>query len=195
MDPGPVSTLLRWFRALVLGAVVLGFGSIAHAGAGGNLPGAPALLTAGGLSVLVSATLLERPASTRLVVSLTVVGQALVHAWLTLTAGHGGPHTATQDPVAHLLADLSPANAPMVLAHTLAAAAVGLWLAAGERALWTVVAITGAALVLLLGHLVPIAPSRAVVRLPAGPAGQRPPVLRRLARTVVRRGPPVLLTA
>ncbi|TAK70285.1 MAG: hypothetical protein EPO13_04910 [Actinomycetota bacterium] len=37
------------------------------------------------------------------------------------------------DAVAHLAADLTPAALPMLAAHLLAAAAVGLWLALGER--------------------------------------------------------------
>ncbi len=194
VDP-EAGTVLRWFRALVLGTVVLGFGSIAHALAGGHLPGAPALAAAGALSALVSATLLERPAGTALVVVLTVAGQALVHAWLTLTGGHAGQHGSSADPLDHLLADLSPGNAPMMLAHTLAAVAVGLWLAAGERALWVVLAILGAALVVLVRHLVavPAAPHRS--RPPSGPVDEVGPTLRMLVRSVVRRGPPVVLTA
>lgn len=194
MDTGPGSTL-RWFRALVLGSVVLACGSVGHATAGGNLPGIPALVAAGALCVLVSATLLERPASTGGVVALTVSGQALVHAWLTLAAGHGGTHATAQDPMAHLLADLAPANAPMMLAHALAAAAVGLWLAAGERALWAVLAITCAALVVLLGRLAPVLAAPGLSRVPPGTGAARRPALQLLAPSVVRRGPPVLLAA
>ena len=188
-------TVLRWFRALVLGTVVLGFGSIAHAAAGGHLPGAPALVAAGALSILVSATLLDRPAGTVLMVVLTVVGQALVHAWLTLTVGHSGQHGDAADPLGHLLADLSPGNAPMMLAHTLAALSVGLWLAAGERALWGVLAILGAALVALVRHLLAVPPGPHRSRVPAGPVDEVRPALRMLVRSVVRRGPPALLTA
>ncbi|MCL8024985.1 hypothetical protein [Nocardioides bruguierae] len=56
-------------------------------------------------------------------------------------------HVAPALPVAHLVADMT-AHAPMMLAHTLAAVAVGLWLAVGEKALFTVLALTGRRLVL-----------------------------------------------
>lgn len=83
---------------------------------------------------------------------------------------------------------------PMFLAHTVAAVLVGLWLAVGERALWTVLALVFAAVVALL--VVPatvplVAPRQAPVR--RRPA--TPPSLARVARCVVRRGPPALLAA
>ncbi len=44
--------------------------------------------------------------------------------------------------VTHLVNDIS-AHAPMMAAHLAAAALVGLWLAHGERCLWTLLALTG----------------------------------------------------
>lgn len=93
---------------------------------------------------------------------------------------------------AGLLADLA-AHAPMMVAHLLVAALVGLWLAVGERALWGFLALTGARLVLAVELL--LAP---VLHAPAtGPAATshapRPrPALWRV-RPVARRGPPLLL--
>jgi hypothetical protein len=46
-------------------------------------------------------------------------------------------------PVQHLLADLTGAHAAMAVAHLTAAVVVGLWLAMGERALWTVLRLAG----------------------------------------------------
>jgi hypothetical protein len=46
-------------------------------------------------------------------------------------------------PVQHLVADLTGAHAVMAVWHLAAAVVVGLWLAMGERALWTVVALAG----------------------------------------------------
>jgi hypothetical protein len=60
----PVGSALRYGRALILAAVAMAFGVVAHVTAGGLLPGAE------GLAVLlvplfaVNAWLLERPAST-----------------------------------------------------------------------------------------------------------------------------------
>jgi hypothetical protein len=56
----------------------------------------------------------------------------------------GGGHVEWTTPhwVQHLVADLTGPHALMALAHLGAAAAVGWWLAAGERALWTLLTVT-----------------------------------------------------
>jgi hypothetical protein len=103
----------------------------------------------------------------------------------------GQPAMTPALPVGHLVNDLS-AHAPMMAAHLAAAALVGLWLAHGERCLWTVLALTGRrvlAVVLLLVP-VPLAPAsrwrHAAVAILAGPRS------RWLVRPDSRRGPPVL---
>lgn len=93
-------------------------------------------------------------------------------------------------PVGHLVDDIS-AHAPMMAVHLLAAALVGLWLAVGERSLWTLVALATAVLLRLVAPLLPVLPARGLVTLPAEPAGLAAPL--RLTRSVVRRGPPALL--
>lgn len=112
-------------------------------------------------------------------------------------------------PIQHLLADLTGPHALMALAHLAAAAAIGAWLAMGERALWTVV--------VLMSDGVREAVRRFVVAYyrVLGAAGwvgtasrvRRPltlvtiqfscPPIRELflSRCVVRRGPPALLAA
>ena len=96
---------------------------------------------------------------------------------------------------AHLVQDLSD-HAPMMAAHLVVAALVGLWLAHGERVFWTFVRTTaGGLLSLVTPYVAPWTPASA--RL--GPAPDSPellPVPRDGAtRTVSRRGPPVLLAA
>jgi hypothetical protein len=59
----------------------------------------------------------------------------------------GQPPMSIQLPTGHLVADLQ-AHAPMMAAHLAVAALVGLWLAYGERALWTLVALLGRRLLL-----------------------------------------------
>jgi hypothetical protein len=85
-------------------------------------------------------------------------------------------------------------HAPMFLAHTLVAVLVGLWLAAGERALFSLLTLVFTAVVALFVSLVPVPllPRRAAPlrRRPA-----TPPSLARVARIVVRRGPPALIAA
>src|SRR5690606_35170437 len=99
------------------------------------------------------------------------------------------------DPLAHLVGHALEAGPLMVVAHSGAAALVGLWLAVGERALATLLALgarnvrraLGALLALVavaLPHRVP-APPVAAGRLHARPGD----VVR---RALARRGPPLL---
>lgn len=99
--------------------------------------------------------------------------------------------------VLHLWADLQPAQLPMVLAHALAAAAVGWWLAQGEAALWALVALGTRPLARLgvllrgLGVRMTPAPRRApapIVHVPA-------PLVADPGGGVARRGPPLGLAA
>ncbi len=110
--------------------------------------------------------------------------------------------------VAHLVADLTGPQAWMTLAHALAAAALGWWLAVGERALWSLVCLAGsgvhataeavrrraraalgAALAVVAAATRP-APPRAVVRARTLEPW-RPAALRVVGSPLVRRGPPV----
>ncbi|MBB6629829.1 hypothetical protein H5V45_21100 [Nocardioides sp. KIGAM211] len=100
-------------------------------------------------------------------------------------------------PVGHLVADLSD-HAPMMAAHLAAAVLVGLWLAVGEHALWTLLALAAGAVVRpLLLALTALAGAAAPLRPATVPPRHAPvpPILLLLARCVVRRGPPVLLAA
>jgi hypothetical protein len=96
-----------------------------------------------------------------------------------LTSGGG------TDPVAELVA-----HAPMMAAHLAAAAVVALWLAHGERCLWTVLALAAGAIRLLLSRP---APAPAPPRVRTTPVHGDPVAVRLLARSVVRRGPPAVL--
>jgi hypothetical protein len=235
--------LLRWSRAVLLGAVAMVAGVLGHLSADGLLPGPWALTVVLAVCIAGSAVFLGRPASRLRVVSLLVGGQTFVHGTLTALAGHRGdpplrhalppdpavpvPHTSVTRvgsladqyyaghpaskhvsltvpfPVQHLVADMTQQHAVMALAHLLAAVAVGLWLARGERALWALLALTAGLATQLLEpalarwsvvaaavHLEAVS----LVRLLRQPAGGGPeparPVARGLARSVVRRGPP-----
>ncbi len=93
----------------------------------------------------------------------------------------------------HLIADLS-AHAPMMTAHLVASALVALWLAHGERALWTVVALTGRRLVAAWAFApVSLTPGRRLVAV----ADRVPEVPRSawLVRPLSRRGPPFAAAA
>jgi hypothetical protein len=102
--------------------------------------------------------------------------------------------------VRHLLADLTGAHAMMMVLHLLAAALVGLWLAAGEHALWALVALAAGAVLpraarLLARAVAPAAGPGVRLRLPVLRRPEPPPRLLHLAPAVVRRGPPALLAA
>ena len=83
-------------------------------------------------------------------------------------------------------------HAPMMVVHALVAVLVALWLARGERALWTLVALSAGLLHRLLTPPVPL-PTDPRPR-PAVAARRRPPALVRAAGSPVsRRGPPPYL--
>jgi hypothetical protein len=185
---------LVWLRALVLAAVALLAGSVAHVGAHGALPAPLVLVALLALGTTGVAPLLRRPASTARVVLLLVVGQAAVHAALTALGGHHDDEPLAHPVhgpalwVAHLAEDLTPGHALMAGAHAAAAAVVGLWLAHGERTVWRLVALTGRALtpVVTVPHLPVARPPRVV---PVAPA-LLPRDVRVASSSIVRRGPP-----
>ena len=217
-DHGPVTEshpVLRWARALLLAVVALAAGAVAHATAGGLMPGPGVMLILLLIGTMAAAALLGRPASTRKVVLLVMSGQASVHLALTALAGHAGdvrpsapalllpasgrkgaslydqmmPTTPraqlrTPDWVLHLVDDLTGPHAVMAIAHLAAAALVGLWLAAGEQALWSVVLLA----------VRPVAPEAAVVpflpRLPVARRAVAHPRSPWLGAQPRRRGPP-----
>lgn len=93
---GPV----LWARAAALSVVALAVGGVAHAEAGGLLPGPLVLGLLVLLGTLAVAPLLRRPASMLRVVLLLVAGQGLVHTVLAVAAGHRGDPVAAPSPVA-----------------------------------------------------------------------------------------------
>lgn len=114
---------------------------------------------------------------------------SLLDAYQATRAGQSAQPTL---PIHHLVADVQ-AHAQMMVVHLAAAALVGLWLAVGERALWTLVALLGRRLVALVHRAQPVtvaAPScRSYLadRAPLGPCSVW------LVRSLPRRGPPLLL--
>jgi hypothetical protein len=104
-------------------------------------------------------------------------------------AGHAGSSTPSL-PIGHLVADVT-AHAPMMLVHLIAAALVGLWLAYGERCLWTVLALTGRRALAATWALVPVAAAPASSRTATFDRTVLAPVARWQRRPLPRRGPPV----
>lgn len=167
MDEQLAGVGLRWVRAWVLAAVVLLASVLAHVSAGGHLPSPLGLAVLMLLTTAVLAVALGRPAGRLRVIVLLAGGQTAQHLFMTAVAGHAAPaagaatghthvhthahgvaepggHTADAGSLltnwlSHLAQDLTGANLAMACAHLIAAAALGLWLAAGERALWALV--------------------------------------------------------
>ncbi len=100
------------------------------------------------------------------------------------------PATTPTLPIHHLVADLS-AHAPMMVAHLAAAALVALWLAYGERCLFSVLALTTRLLLALvrpaLAVDVPVVVRSSLTAVAATPFRHF-----LLGRSVSRRGPPLL---
>ncbi|MDF1605750.1 hypothetical protein [Nocardioides sp. YIM 152315] len=105
-------------------------------------------------------------------------------------ATHQAGGLAPSLPIGHLVEDLA-AHAPMMAAHLAAAALVGLWLAYGERCLFTLLALGGRRVLAIALVLRPVVlPPRITAvgarRAPAGPRSVW------LVRPDSRRGPPLL---
>ncbi len=86
----PAPPFLVWARAALLGAVMLGAGTVSHVSAGGLLPRPLALLALAAGFVALAGRFLLGPASTRRIVLLVVGGQAAAHTALSALAGHRG---------------------------------------------------------------------------------------------------------
>lgn len=192
--------VLRGTRALVLSAVALLLAVVAHTTAGGQSPGPVTVVVMLGGGILASGAGFGREATTSRVVALLVAGQAGMHLVMTAVSGHGEapepPPSSLSGFLAHaaghLAEDLTPAEAPMALAHLVAAALVGLWLARGERVLWSLLRLlAGVARTALAlpSQMRPAAPSLSPQPRPTTVVGTR---LRSvlLSATHLRRGPP-----
>lgn len=195
------SSWLLWSRASCVGLLTVTFGAVGHAAAAGGLPGPEVLAMMLLVSVLGAAPFLTRPAGRTRVVGMTVGGQVLVHGALTLSGGgHGAAGAAPQahhmpppsgtDSAGIVLAHLG-ADAPMTALHLAAAVLVGLWLAHGERCLWTIVVFSARRVFAAL-HVLPPTVNVGPATFPRAVTNDDVPVSRRQSRPWTRRGPPLL---
>jgi hypothetical protein len=201
--------VLQWVRASTLAVVLLVSGVAGHAAASGAAPTRSILLPLFVISVLAVRPFVGAPASSSRVIGLVVVGQALLHTALQLvgapTAAHGSgspmamPMAAASGgtSMSHLMADRAGSSPlGMLLAHLAAGLLVALWLSAGERAAWTLLAVAAAPLVdawLALWEAArPGAPAVLVVPSPLPGWETRQPLQSALwvGCGVSRRGPP-----
>jgi len=216
--------VLRWMRALTLPSVLFTSALAGHAAGGGVIPRGPVLIPLFLLTVVAVIPFARTPARPAVVVALLVGGQGLLHTALQLLSGTAVPATvmcgadmgaaAVSSPSScHLMTHSSTASHDfamplisgghfvMVLGHMAAAVVAGVWLAAGERALATV---------LVLAALPLVNAWRTVTAVVSGGVGVMigsylrllgwalPCAVRRLewaAGAVSRRGPPGACTA
>jgi hypothetical protein len=159
--------VLRRMRALTLPSVLFTTGLVGHAAAGGVTPATSVLVPLFVLTVVAVAQFVGAPTSPARSMALLVGGQGLLHAALQLLSGTGtttttvvgaaaGMATVSSSASSHLMmhqqgvaashgfvmSQTSGAHLVMLLAHLAAAVVVGLWLAAGERAFSTLLALT-----------------------------------------------------
>lgn len=85
-----VDACVLWTRALVVGSLAFFLGVVGHVTADGLLPGPAFLAALLAMSVLLSAPMLSRPASSVRLVAMLVGGQTVLHLVLSLSAGHAG---------------------------------------------------------------------------------------------------------
>ncbi len=154
---------VRWVRALTLSSVLFAGGLRGHAAAGGFLPAVSVLIPLFVLTVVAMSRFVGAPLSLKRAVAFLLGGQMVLHAALQLLGRNAVPSMAMShvgadvaattgshvmdcpmiaDPsvpvsggVATLL--IGGSHLVMLFAHLAAAVAVGLWLVAGERVLWT----------------------------------------------------------
>jgi hypothetical protein len=163
-------------RPLMLAAVIFTVGLVSHAAAHGAIPDASALLRLFVLTVLALAPLAGGSMSPTQVAALLLGGQGLLHVVFQLRGGSAagampascaaamgaaavpsptsthvlGSHLMTPPGAASQGFAMPPGNgglAVMLLAHLAAAIVAGVWLAAGERLFWTLLALAARPLV------------------------------------------------
>ena len=151
--------VLRWVRALTLASVLFTSGLAGHAAGGGLIPAASVLVWLFVLTVVAVAPFARAPVRPAGAVALLVGGQGLLHAALQLLSGTAvtapsvmcgadmGAMAASSSTSCHLMTHsgaashglamplMSGGHLLMLLGHLAAAVVVGVWLAAGERAL------------------------------------------------------------
>ena len=199
---------LRSARALVLAAVAVTAGVVAHVSAGGEAPVAGTVLGLVGLLAFVNLALTGRTPTVPVAVFLLTVGQLVVHGALTMVVGlgmampsmpatpgamgHMEPATAAAGSLAMLT---SGHHLVMMSSHAVAAALAGWWLVAGERAAWALAEVAARRLAGAIGLPLPtprlLPPWRAVSPPLFLPPWHAQP-LRAVGCSVSRRGPPVV---
>ncbi|MEJ2858447.1 MULTISPECIES: hypothetical protein [unclassified Saccharothrix] len=169
----PTRGAVRVARCGVIGLSSGLLAVVAHASAGGHLPGLPHVLAFAAAVAWACGPLTDRRVEPVEIVGLVVTVQVALHVFLALLGRHPG--------------DVVPSPS-MLLAHALATAVVVGALTGAESAVFRL----AAALASVLPRRFTPPPAFAPLRIPIAGHNEQPlsEALRR--RTVPRRGPPVL---
>lgn len=186
-------------RAVLLGGSAAAAGTVSHVLGNGIMPAlVPYLVLLAACFAVAGVLVLTRASRTRILLAL-VGGQSLMHLVLSSLAGHRGSASSEGGWWAHQAQHLTEQGLGMLVAHTVGALALGLFLALAEERLFR--ALTTGVLRQYLGRLLgrrralalatrpttvrpDPAPTSAPVWVPT-PSAARP--------HLARRGPPVLL--
>jgi hypothetical protein len=189
-------------RAGVFTATAIVLAALGHSCAAATVPAPVALLAAGPVVYAVAWWLASRERRAPFLVAAAVAVQLGLHVMLARTGT--APAAAAPPDLFWCHVGAVPALPAggtawpvMLLAHTVAAAAAGLWMRRGERALASLLRLlaAGSARVVSVGRLVPCIPAR--LRPFRGVLGAvrrsswRPRRLLLLQACVARRGPPL----
>lgn len=169
-----LSAGLRWTRGLLLGLAMILLTSIAHTAGDGQLPGVSAYLLMLPLCAALGVATMTRSHGWAWFACYAVGVQALLHVLLVTTSGHAAHEQA-----------ITPSPA-MLLAHAVAAVAVGLLLAHGDALLLRWLAYMRAALSVPASRLPLVTPRS--LRTPWRPPLPCSSTL--LEHKIARRGPP-----
>lgn len=220
-SPLRLVSLLVAGQAALHGVLTLlaGHGATAGSGASAGVAAATGPLGTAAPSPAVPATVAERTGSyfdqvaamhAATLEQLTASAASVAAA--EHLAGHAAGHAASQSGTpsaaqagwSHLVDHLAGQSPAMLLAHLVVVAGLGVWLAVGERALWTVLVLSTTrlhdlaehALLLVLGHWAAVLYER-VHGSPVVVASRRDvvPLPHLLHHVVAHRGPPALLAA
>ena len=176
----------RGMRILTLPSVLFTSGLAGHVAGDGATPPGWVLVALFMLTVVAVAPFAGASLSPARVVALLIGAQGVLHAALQLLGGTFkattmpgagiGPATGSAPASSHLMMHhsagashgpvmplMSGGHLVMLVAHLAAAVVVGVWLAAGERALWMLLALTARPLVDAWGTIAAVARGVGVV--------------------------------
>ena len=170
--------LLRGMRVLTLPSVLFATGLAGHIAGDGATPAGWVLVAVFGLTVVAMAPFVGAGLTPARVMALLVGGQGVLHAALQLlggtavsatsarccestdgsvsspTSSHLMMHTDAAASHGVVTSAMSGGHIAMLLAHLAAAVVVWVWLAAGERALWMLLALAARPLVVAWATIV-----------------------------------------